>query len=296
MGRRGTIAETMAKTRKKARIYVLGNPAKPQVPRAFAQMKRFVSERAQLVGASLVMRPAAVAKARPDFIIALGGDGTLISVARELGRKQVPLIGVNFGKLGFLTQFTQDELAERFDEVVANGDLIAERTMLSVRVVRASGQLTHQGLCFNDCVIHAGPPFRMITLEVQLDGRKLTRVSGDGLIVCTPSGSTAHNMSAGGPILMGDVHSIVLTPLAAHSLTHRPVVISADSRLVILAESVNAGTSALMDGQIPCRLSPGSKVHIRQSPHRAKIVCNPRLAKWSNLLSKLRWGREPSGR
>jgi NAD+ kinase len=242
------------------------------------------------------MQTAAAAKARPDFIIALGGDGTLISVARELGRGQVPLIGINFGKLGFLTQFTLQELTDHFDEVVANGDLIEERTMLSVRVVRASGKVAHRGLCFNDCVIHAGPPFRLITLAVELDGRKLTRVSGDGLIVCTPSGSTAHNLSAGGPILMSDVHSIVLTPLSAHSLTHRPVVISADSRLVIVAESVNEGTAALMDGQIPCRLNAGDKVHIRQSPHRAQIVRNPRLAKWSNLLNKLRWGRQPDSR
>lgn len=286
----------MARTRKSARIFILGNPAKPQVPKAFAQIKKFVAERAQLAGASLSMRAAAVAKAKPDFVIVLGGDGTLISVARELGRRQIPLIGVNFGKLGFLTQFTLEELTERFDDVVANGELIAERIMLSVRVVRKSGKLVHGGLCFNDCVIHAGPPFRMITLDIELDGRKLTRVSGDGLIVCTPSGSTAHNMSAGGPILMADVHSIVLTPLSAHSLTHRPVVISADSRLIIVAESVNAGTAALMDGQIPCRLNAGDKVHIRQSPHRAKIVRNPRLAKWSNLLSKLRWGREPTDR
>lgn len=283
----------MTASGRRPRVYILGNPDKPEVRSALESMRTLLIKRAELVGADLSLETAQVVDAAPDFLIVLGGDGTLISVARSLGANQIPLIGVNFGKLGFLTPFAFREIREVLDRVLTDRELINERTMLEVAVRRPPDTVMHEGLCFNDCVIHAGPPFRMIFLTIVLDGRKLTKVGGDGLIVCTPSGSTAHNTSAGGPILMSDMQGMVLTPLNTHSLTHRPLVISAASKLVIEADEVNPGTTAMLDGQVQCALQEGDRIHVCQSPHRAKIVRNPRRPKWYNLVTKMRWGRLP---
>ncbi|NOX59097.1 MAG: NAD(+)/NADH kinase [Planctomycetes bacterium] len=272
------------------RVFVLGNPDKGEVPTAMKRLESLVAQHAVLAGAELDVLARSAVSANPDVIIVLGGDGTLISVARSLADQQVPLIGVNFGKLGFLTPFLLDELIEHFDSVIAAEAPISKRTMLSVRVSGANGSTTFESLCLNDCVVHAGPPFRMISLSVELDGRSLTQVDGDGIIVCTPTGSTAHNMSAGGPILMSQVEGMVLTPMNAHSLTHRPLVINASSQLVIEVSECNPGTTAIMDGQVQCPLTQGDRIHIQLAKPRVSVVLNPRDAKWESLVSKLHWG------
>jgi len=279
---------------KPPRVFILGNPAKPEVPSALEDMRAFVSQRATLAGASLGLDGQLAVQAGADMAIVLGGDGTLLSVVRSLGDRQMPLIGVNFGKLGFLTQFNVRQVQEHFAAIVSNGNLANWRSMLLVRIEHGDGGDSYESLCVNDCVIHAGPPFRVVCLSIELDGRQLTQVCGDGLIVCTPTGSTAHNMSAGGPLLMADVESIVLTPLNPHSFTHRPIVISAASRLDITPVHVNPGTTAIIDGQVERPLRAADRVHIRLSPHRWCIIRNPQRPQWHNLVTKLRWGR-PNG-
>ncbi|GJM26900.1 MAG: NAD kinase [Phycisphaerae bacterium] len=251
------------------------------------QVAKLVSQRATLAGTGFDFSGEATSA---DVVIVLGGDGTLISVARSMGENQIPLIGVNFGKLGFLTPFSLDELVEHFDEVIAADAPTTQRTMLVARVERAKDNSEFESLCFNDCVIQAGPPFRMISMAVKLDGRRLTQLDGDGLIVCTPTGSTAHNMSAGGPILMAEVDGMVLTPLNPHSLTHRPIVINAEGKLAVEITQSNPGTTAIVDGQVQCPLRKGDRVHIRTADLRASIVLNPCNAKWQSLVSKLHWG------
>jgi NAD+ kinase len=276
------------------RVFILGNPDKEEVPSALADLQTFVAERTALAGASLHLDGRQALAADADMILVLGGDGTLLSVVRSLGDRQLPLIGVNFGKLGFLTQFTVRQLKEHFDAVLANGKLVSERGMLHVRIEHAADKSAYESLCVNDCVIHAGPPFRMVCLDLTLNGKKLTHLCGDGLIVCTATGSTAHNMSAGGPMMMADVEGIVLTPLNPHSLTHRPILINAASRLVVEPTQLNPGTTAILDGQLQRPLKPNDRVRVRQSEYRWRFVRNPRRTPWHNLVTKLRWGR-PSG-
>ncbi len=251
------------------------------------EVAALVSERATLAGTGFDFEGGAI---DADVVIVLGGDGTLISVARSMGDNQLPLIGVNFGKLGFLTPFSLKELIEHFDDVVATDAATTQRTMLLARVERAKDNSEFESLCFNDCVIQAGPPFRMISLAVELDGRRLTQLDGDGLIMCTPTGSTAHNMSAGGPIVMAEVDGMVLTPLNPHSLTHRPIVINAEGKLAVEITQANPGTTAIIDGQVQCPLREGDRVHVRAADLRASIVLNPKNAKWQSLVSKLHWG------
>ena len=255
-------------------------------------LRAFAQSRCDVVGAELGLDGAKAVEAKADRIIVLGGDGTLIAVARSLGASHIPLIGVNVGKLGFLAEFSTDELMKCFDGAVSDDEGVRRRTVLQLSV-RCDGQVRDTSLAVNDCVIQAGPPYRIIRLGVSINGEHLTDVSGDGLIICTPNGSTGHNLSAGGPIMQAGVQAIVLTPLCAHSLTHRPLVIECGSVIDIQAESVNEGTTIIIDGQLSYALSQGDQVSIRRFDHDFLLVRNPLTADWHNLVSKLHWGRQP---
>ena len=274
------------------RIYFLGNPDKAEVPAALEQLRSFAAARHAVVGADLKVDGRPAVEAEADRIVVLGGDGTLIGVARSLGAHQIPLIGVNMGKLGFLTEYSVDELRTYFDRAVSDATLISRRTLLQVTIYR-DNDIHAQNLAINDCVIHAGPPYRMIRLGVAINGEQFTDVRGDGLIVCTPSGSTAHNLSAGGPIMQAGVDAIVLTPLNPHSLTHRPLVIERQAILDILAGRVNEGTTAIIDGQVTYSLLEGDRVSLRRFDTDLLLVRNPMYARWHKLVSKMHWGQGP---
>jgi NAD+ kinase len=280
-------------TRRAARrIFMLGNPDKPEVVEAFEGLKSFAADRCELVGAELALDGRVALEAGAGKIIVLGGDGTLLGVCRSLGEDQLPLIGVNLGKLGFLAEFTLEELKNQFDRVVSDDTLIGERMILRAAVHRA-GTMWFDSLCINDCVIQAGPPFRMISLSIAIDGMPLTELSGDGLIICTPSGSTGHNLSAGGPIMQAGVKAIVLTPLAPHSLTHRPLAVERVSDIEIKARKINRGTTLIVDGQVAHTLSAGDVITIKRYDANFRMVHNPHHPQWYNLVTKLNWGQAP---
>lgn len=257
--------------------------------RTFAQAQ----QGCKVVGTKQGLGGEAAVSAGAHRIIVFGGDGTLIGVARSLGADQIPMIGVNVGKLGFLTEFSITELKQCFDRAVSDDSIIGRRTMLEVSLACGGGQ-SDINRAINDCVIQAGPPFRVIRLGISIDGNHLTDVAGDGLIVCTPSGSTAHNLSAGGPIMQPGVEAIILTPLCPHSLTHKPLVIERESVIEVLARDVNEGTTAIIDGQVSCPIQPGDRITIRRFAHDFLLVGNPLHAKWRNLTTKLHWGRAPN--
>ena len=271
------------------RIFILGNPDKAAVVEAFASLKSFAAARSKLVGAELSLDGRLALEAGAGKIIVLGGDGTLLSVCRSLGEKQLPLIGVNLGKLGFLTEFTIDEVREQFERVVTDDTLILERMILRAAVHRV-GTVWFEDLCVNDAVIQAGPPFRMISLSIAVDGKPLTELTGDGLIACTPNGSTGHNLSAGGPIVQAGVKAIVLTPLAPHSLTHRPLVVERHSEIEITIRRMNPGTTLIIDGQVAHTLSAEDVITIKRFHANLHMVHNPRRPQWYNLVTKLSWG------
>jgi NAD+ kinase len=274
------------------RVFLLGNPEKKDAGHLLDDLRRFAAARCDVVGADLRIDGRVAVAAEADRIIVLGGDGTLIGVARSLEADQIPLAGVNLGKLGFLAEFSVDELKNAFDQVMADATLIHRRLLLNVEV-RQDQSVRDVHLAVNDCVIHAGPPYRMIALGVSINGEHLTEVRGDGLIVCTPGGSTAHNLSAGGPIVQPGVDAIIMTPLSPHSLTHRPLVIEREAVIDIVAERVNPGTAALIDGQVSCPLAPGDRVSVRRFEKDLLLVRNPLYVRWHKLVSKLHWGRAP---
>lgn len=275
------------------RVFFLRNPGKPASVAAIDELLSFAKNRCTVVGSAEFDGEPTQIEQVVDRVVVLGGDGTLIGVARTLGSRQIPLIGVNTGKLGFLAEFSVAEFKDLFDRAVGEDSLIRRRTMLQVTVQHDAGvRDTHRAV--NDCVIQAGPPFRMINLGVFINGEHLTDVRGDGLIVSTPSGSTAHSLSAGGPIMEPDVDALILTPLSPHSLTHKPLVIESQSVIEIHAVEVNEGTSAIIDGQIPSPLRQGDRVVVKRFETDFMVVRNPLYARWHKLVTKLHWGRAPS--
>lgn len=272
----------------KPAIFIIGNEKKPQVRTALQRITQGIDGRANLVGTALGVHPEELSELQADFVIVLGGDGTILAAARALGQQALPIIGVNLGKLGFLAEFSIDELIVQFDKVVADPELIAERMVLEVH------QHGETSLAINDACMIAGPPFRMIELECYINGEQLTRMSGDGLILSTPTGSTAYNMSAGGPILLPTVRAIVVTPIAPHSLSLTPIVVDCDSTIEIKMTRVNEGTSLLIDGQLSSKLEQGDVIRVRRYEQVFRLVHNPRYAHWHTLVTKLRWGQSPS--
>jgi NAD+ kinase len=228
---------------------------------------------------------------RPDLLIVLGGDGTLISAAHNLGADQLPILGINLGKLGFLTEFTLAQL-EAFGDQLLHGPLpISRRMMLDVEIV--DGESVYSTLAVNDCVIAAGPPFRIMPLNIQVDDDEVARLRGDGLIVATPTGSTAHNLSAGGPIIEPQASSILLTPMCPHTLTFRPMVLEGKRRITVYLREAHEGAHLVVDGRIVRPLAPTERVRIRRHKSDFLLVRNPRENSWAGLRRKLMWGAAP---
>lgn len=273
------------------RVLLFANPDKPHVADVRDDLASWLRQRADLTVARAFDELALLCQPPPDLIVVVGGDGTILRVGRQLDHTEVPIVGVNVGKLGYLAEFSADDLRTHFERLT-DPVLIAARMM--IRISRVDSPSPPQGnTALNDCVITAGPPFRMIRLGIAVDGVELTRVRADGLIVATPTGSTAHNLAAGGPILQPGLQAIVITPICPHSVTHRPLVVSAEATIEVAAEEVNTGSTIILDGQESFPLARGDRLQIRRAARRFLLVRNPAYPAWHTLLTKLRWGESP---
>jgi NAD+ kinase len=231
-----------------------------------------------------------------DLAVAVGGDGTLINQVRRVAEREVPVAGVNVGRLGFLAAFDVESLAEHAAIVFGSSPPCSRHLLLEVTVRDGDGRVTRTDMAVNDCVVGAGAPFRMIELGLSIDGAEGPVLCGDGVIVATPVGSTAYNVSAGGPIVHPSLAAIVITPLAAHSLAFRPIVVRDESCLRIDFLRTNPGTSLVRDGEVVAALEPGDAVEIRKHHRVAHLVDNPTTPYWHTLREKMRWAAPPSYR
>ena len=224
-----------------------------------------------------------------DIVIALGGDGTLLAAANRIAAAglDVPIVGVNFGSLGFLTEVTLAELYDAMSSVLDGSAPIESRMMLRAEI---EGSLDR--LVLNDIVITRGSLSRMIDLEVRIDGGFMTRVKADGLILATPTGSTAYNLSAGGPIVEPSVDAFLMTPIAPHTLTNRPLVLSggAEVRITPLFEHVKTEVYATFDGQSGRELERGEEIIIRRADRRLNLIRASGRSYYDVLQQKLKWG------
>jgi NAD+ kinase len=244
-------------------------------------------EAARWVGRAGVERPALAARA--DLVLVLGGDGTLLAAARDTGSRPVPILGVSLGTLGFLAEVRPEELRVVLDRVLRGEFETVARMRLRVRAWRGARELT-DALALNDAVITRSELSRLIDLETEADGVPVTTYHGDGLIVATPTGSTAYTLSAGGPILMPGSRVFVLTPICPHTLTQRPLVLAEGARLQIRVLPREGTAQLTVDGQIGLTLEYGDVVGVEVSEHPVHFVASPFRSRFEVLREKLRWG------
>jgi NAD+ kinase len=228
--------------------------------------------------------------AAADLVVVLGGDGSILRVARLLGGREVPVVGINLGKLGYLADFTAEEFCDRFGDIVAGHAPISRRRMLAVHWETAAA---HDGECvaLNDVYLTGGQSHRMVAVRAAIDGRDLTTYVGDGVVVSTPTGSTAYGLAAGGPILLPDLDALVLVPVCPHSLTHRPIVIQPDSEVLLVPVDLQKEAVCVVDGQEVVRLQEGDPVRIRGAKTGFLLVQSGRRADFALLREKLHWGQ-----
>ncbi len=230
---------------------------------------------------------------RSDLVIIVAGDGTFLNAARSLVDLDVPLLGVNLGRLGFLADVMPGEMTDRLAEVLA-GDYDEEhRFLLDVRVVR-DGRDIFQGSALNEVVAHKWHIARLIQFETMINGRLVNTQRSDGLIVATPTGSTAYSLSGGGPILHPGLDAVVLVPICPHTLSSRPLVVSADSEIEIRMEHSGEQPEAQLtcDGQTTLELAPSDRIVIRQKQRRLRLVHPRGHDYYATLRAKLHWARE----
>ncbi|MCE2653707.1 MAG: NAD(+)/NADH kinase [Planctomycetaceae bacterium] len=240
-----------------------------------------------------------------DLVVVLGGDGTLLAQSRRCVSLGLPMLGVNLGRLGFLAEFDLESLVDQAPQLFDGRPLaLQNRPVLAVRILPA-GSDPHRDdqrtahLALNEAVVTSGPPYRMIGITLAIDGNAGPSVSGDGLIVCTPAGSTAYNVSAGGPILAPEVSALCITPIAAHTLAFRPVVISGASTLELTLDRVNPsgpdgqGTALLLDGRETCKLAAGDRLRLTFHDRPIRFVTNPHGSYWETLGRKMHWAARP---
>ena len=224
-----------------------------------------------------------------DLLIVLGGDGTLLSMARAVGDLGVPILGVNLGGLGFLTATTLDEMLPALETLVASGMEVEERMMLSASL-RRGGQSVGEYIALNDVVITKSAMSRIIDLSVSVGGRHAISYRADGLIIATPTGSTAYNLSAGGPILFPTMDAVVLTPIAPHTLSNRPIVVPGAQRIEV-ALLIDQEVMLTMDGQVGVPLRERDVVEVQKAAARIRLVRFPQKDFFSVLRTKLKWGQ-----
>ncbi len=224
-----------------------------------------------------------------DLVVVLGGDGTLLSVSREIGSRAVPILGVNLGTLGFLAEVAPAELYEVLGHVLAGEFETVARMRLDVRAQRGDTEVC-RSLALNDAVITRSDLSRMIDLEAWTDGIPVTTYHGDGLVVATPTGSTAYTLSAGGPILLPDARVFVVTPICPHALTQRPLVLPETAELEIAVHTRDGAGRLTVDGQVGVALQEGDRVRIRASAPPALFVVSPSRSRFDVLRTKLGWG------
>lgn len=275
---------------KQRKVAIVRNPAKVEAEATLVSLVASLGRFAAVTGTGTLDQTRDLLKAGPERLLVLGGDGSILAVARELEGHQVPVAGVNFGKLGYLAEYNLDDVNLHLQSILNDPTIISRRMMIRASVNRPGGEVIGS-TAVNDCVIHAGPPYRMVELSILIDGEQITTVLGDGLVLSTPTGSTAHNMSAGGPIVHSEVSAIVLTPLSPHSLTHRPLVVASNSTITVIARQVNEGTSVAVDGQISVPLRTGDQLVVRRHERDFLLVRNPARTPWHTLTTKLKWGQ-----
>ncbi len=227
---------------------------------------------------------------RCDLIIVVGGDGTFLNAARSLATHNPALLGLNLGRLGFLTDISPDQMVERLDEILSGRYLEEERFLLHCRIIR-DGELISESDAFNDVVVHKWDVARMIEVDTYVNGTFVNTLRSDGLIVSTPTGSTAYALSGGGPILQPCLNAVIMVPICPHTMSNRPIVVDADTVIEIVVKGQDQSHAQVScDGQINLGLVAGDRIQIRKKEHTVRLIHPDEHDHFQILRAKLNWG------
>ena len=226
--------------------------------------------------------------------IVFGGDGSVLVAARALAGRQIPLVGVNMGKMGFLAELNQEELSQRLRDILAGNATALDRLMLQARIRRDRRTPGEPRLALNDVVLSGRSHLRMQQVTLFVNDEETITYNGDGIIVATPVGSTAYSLSAGGPIVVPGLEVLVVTPICPHSLTNRSLVVSAASKLELVPEYREHPPVLTLDGQELIELAPGDRVQVEVAPHRLKLIETGSRTFFRTLRQKMDWGGRPT--
>ena len=272
-----------------------GKPGAPELVRAlvaaFAQHRlpvRLEAHTAHLIGELSADAPDDLARTC-DLLVVLGGDGTILRVLHDLKERSRPIFGINIGTLGFLTCMSSAAWPQAVEAIVGGTYTLSERTLLHVEVIREGRPEIETHTALNDAVVSRGELSQLIRVEVAVDGAKLSEYHADGLIVATPTGSTAYSLSAGGPVLTPDSGCFVVTPICPHVLTMRPVLVSDQSRIEIRPSSSRGDVFLALDGQVSVRLGQGDCLRLTKAPGRLPLAMLQEMSFFEVLRQKLKW-------
>jgi NAD+ kinase len=279
------------------KVGVVGNPR-------YADLRALLRELADLTpsrGISLLTEPSLVPlwddmlplldQDVPDVLITFGGDGTLLRGARLLHGREVPILGVNLGRVGFLTTSTREKLPEALDAVISGRYVLERRLSLHATIISDEGGVRSEQVALNDVAIHKSGVARVVRVRVSIDGEDLGPYSADGIVVASPTGSTAYSLSAGGPIVSPGVEAMIVTPVCAHTLAVRPVVVPPDSTICV--EPVSPGADDLLvsyDGQLGTTLTIGDRVYVRRATSSVLLIRLGSEGYFTRMRQKLNWG------
>ena len=276
----------------KPKVILFGDPKRPHATEALEQFVAFAGNRIEILSNCLETVCGIEILQEADYAVVFGGDGTILGAARQLCESKVPVIGVNVGKLGFLAEFSLQELQDQFERIFFS-DVFIEKRMIVQCVIHRGNEQVFSSTAVNDVVITAGAPFNMVEMKLSVTKQKLAVCIGDGIILSTPTGSTAYNLAAGGPIVSSRLSAMVITPLCPHSLSFRPIVINADSKVTIEMIRMNEQTTLLLDGQVQTQLNGNDIIEIEKHDRQFLVVNNPMRTQWETLASKLNWAEKP---
>jgi NAD+ kinase len=282
----------MAK-KKPLRLIVLARDQTARVQDAWREISEFLaSEPGVEVVAAAVTDDLVLDDLEADLVAVLGGDGAILRACRQMGMRQLPIVGVNLGRLGFLADLSPEEFRHEFPKLQARDYTIIEHLMFEC-TVKAAGQPVETFLGLNEVVVSCGGSLHMVDVHLAIDGEPVTTYSCDGLIVSTPVGSTAYSLAAGGPILRQDLEAFAVTPNCPHALTNRPLVDRADCLYTLTLRRGEEGSAVVIDGQVQRSLREGDVVEVRRAPVTFKLARISGLSYYATLRRKLHWGTQP---
>lgn len=270
------------------RVMLLGAGNRPHVEEEADRLMHLLPQFAEVVHSDLNWK-SDISQIEADFAIVLGGDGSILGASRSMGNQQIPIVGVNMGKLGFLAGFTPELLVDQLSAICSGNCQIIEHMMLRCRVFK-DDEIIAERIGLNEMAILGGPPFQIRTIDLYVDDQLATSYSCDGLIISTPVGSTAHNLSAGGPILRADLRAFVISPISPHTLTMRSVVDTGDRCFEVHLRGAEKSMSVVVDGRVLSPITADHRVRVDQAQPRFKLIAMHDHNYYRTLREKLGWG------